>query len=220
MSDVFTPVDRASWSRRPAFWYYTEAAPTAYSVTCRLDVTNTRQALKEAGLRFFPAYVWLVTEAISHQSAFRLAERDGVLGHWSQLVPAYPRLCREDCSTALLWTAHQPSFRGFHAAYLADCARYPAQGDLLTRKGPPPENSYVISCIPWFTFDSFALQTQRPKGYFFPSFEAGAFQEQDSRIWMPLSITAHHAAADGWHLKGFLEELTAAFAAPEAWINT
>ena len=161
-----------------------------------------------------------MTEAISHQSAFRLAERDGVLGHWSQLVPAYPRLCREDGSTALLWTAHQPSFRGFHAAYLADCARYPAQGDLLTRKGPPPENSYVISCIPWFTFDSFALQTQRPKGYFFPSFEAGAFQEQDSRIWMPLSITAHHAAADGWHLKGFLEELTAAFAAPEAWINT
>ena len=176
MSAVFTPVDRASWSRRQAFWYYTEAAPTAYSVTCRLDVTNTRQALKEAGLRFFPAYVWLVTEAISHQSAFRLAERDGVLGHWSQLVPAYPRLCREDGSTALLWTAHQPSFRGFHAAYLADCARYPAQGDLLTRKGPPPENSYVISCIPWFTFDSFALQTQRPKGYFFPSFEAGAFQ--------------------------------------------
>ena len=92
MSAVFTPVDRASWSRRHASWYYTEAALTAYSVTCRLDVTNTRQALKEAGLRFFPAYVWLVTEAISHQSAFRLAERDGVLGHWSQLVPAYPRL--------------------------------------------------------------------------------------------------------------------------------
>ena len=99
MSAVFTPVDRASWSRRQAFWYYTEAAPTAYSVTCRLDVTNTRQALKEAGLRFFPAYVWLVTEAISHQSAFRLAERDGVLGHWSQLVPAYPRLCRGYCFT-------------------------------------------------------------------------------------------------------------------------
>lgn len=148
MSAVFTPVDRASWSRRQAFWYYTEAAPTAYSVTCRLDVTNTRQALKGATLRFFPAYVWLVTEAISYQSAFRLAERDGVLGHWSELVPTYPRLCREDGSTALLWTAHQPSFRDFHGAYLADCAQYPAQGDLLTKKGPPPENSYVISCIP------------------------------------------------------------------------
>ncbi len=37
---------------------------------------------------------------------------------------------------------------------------------------------------------------------------------------MPLSITAHHAAADGWHLNGFLSELTAAFAAPEAWMST
>ena len=77
MSAVFTPVDRASWPRRQTFWYYTEAAPTAYSLTCRLEVTRTRQALKDAGLRFFPAYLWLVTEAISHQSALRLAERDG-----------------------------------------------------------------------------------------------------------------------------------------------
>ena len=52
MSAVFTPVDRASWPRRQAFWYYTEAAPTAYSLTCQVEVTNARRALKDAGLRF------------------------------------------------------------------------------------------------------------------------------------------------------------------------
>ena len=218
MSAVFTPVDRASWSRNQAFWYYTEAAPTAYSVTVTLDVTKARHALKQAGQKFFPAYVWLVTRAIGHQPALRTAERDGVPGYWDSLVPAYPRLCPKDGSAALLWTEHAPSFRQFAQAYLADTARYPAEGGLLTAKGAPPENSYVISCIPWFSFSSFSLWTQRPKGYFFPSFEAGAFQEDGGRIRMPLSITAHHAAPDGQHLNSFLKELSHAFAHPEEWM--
>ena len=31
------------------------------------------------------------------------------------------------------------------------------------------------------------------------------FEERDGRLMMPLSITCHHAAADGWHVQGFLE---------------
>nr|WP_325196628.1 CatA-like O-acetyltransferase [uncultured Oscillibacter sp.] len=220
MSGVFTPVGRASWPRGQIFWYYTEAAPTAYSMTVSLDVTKTRLALRAAGRKFFPAYLWLVTRAIGHQPALRTAEREGAVGYWDTLVPAYPRLCQADGTTALLWTEYHASFRDFYQAYLADTAQYPAGGGLLTAKGPPPENSYVISCIPWFSFDSFSLRTQSPRGYFFPSFEAGAFREEAGRIWMPLSITAHHAATDGWHLKCFLEELSLAFENPDTWMET
>ena len=31
------------------------------------------------------------------------------------------------------------------------------------------------------------------------------FEERDGRLMMPLSITCHHAAADGWHVQRFLE---------------
>lgn len=82
MSGVFTPVGRASWPRGQIFWYYTEAAPTAYSMTVSLDVTKTRLALRAAGRKFFPAYLWLVTRAIGHQPALRTAEREGAVGYW------------------------------------------------------------------------------------------------------------------------------------------
>ena len=166
---MFTPVDRASWPRRQAFWYYTEAAPTAYSITCRVEVTNARRALKDAGLRFFPAYLWLVTEAISHQSALRLAERDGVPGHWNQLVPAYPRLCREDGSTALLWTEHRDSFRAFHEAYLGDCARYPARGDLLTEKGRRRKTATSSPAFPGSPLTASLFKPSGPRGTFSPA---------------------------------------------------
>ena len=43
--------------------------------------------------------------------------------------------------------------------------------------------------------------------YYFPSLEAGRFVEEDGRILMPLSLTCHHAATDGWHITRFLEDL-------------
>lgn len=37
------------------------------------------------------------------------------------------------------------------------------------------------------------------------SVEAGKFHERNGRLYMPLSITCHHAASDGWHVSLFLD---------------
>ena len=74
-----------------------------------------------------------------------------------------------------------------------------AQADRL-----PPENAYTVSCVPWISFRHFAVHTDMSKPYYFPSVEAGRFEEREGRLMMPLSITCHHAAADGWHVQQFL----------------
>ena len=68
-----------------AFCYYSQMAPTGYSVTMRLDVTRTRAALRNRGLKFFPAYVYLATRAVGARPELRVALQDGVLGRWEQL---------------------------------------------------------------------------------------------------------------------------------------
>lgn len=69
----------------------------------------------------------------------------------------------------------------------------------------PPANAYIISCIPWFTFNSFSLHNHGIKDYYVPSFEAGGFAETaGGKLNMPLSVTVHHAVTDGYHLKVFL----------------
>ena len=42
------------------------------------------------------------------------------------------------------------------------------------------------------------------KPYYFPSVETGRFEQREGRLLKPLSITCHHAAADGWHVQQFL----------------
>ena len=151
---LFQPIDTKTWPQAQEFWYYTQAAPTTYSVTVPLDVTVLRRTLKQRDVRFFPAYLWLVTRAIREVPELRVAVREGVLGHWTELTPTYPQFHPDDGSTSLLWTEFDPDFSVFYRRYLEDTARWGEDHGILTGKGAPPENSYVISCIPWFSFDT------------------------------------------------------------------
>ncbi len=94
----------------------------------RLDVTRTRAALRNRGLKFFPAYVYLATRAVGTRPELRVALQDGVLGRWEQLTPAYPCLHRENGTTSLLWSAYHPDFATFYRGMEADRAQYGADG--------------------------------------------------------------------------------------------
>lgn len=201
-----------------AFYYYTQMAPTSYTVNVDIDVTILRKKLKELGIKFFPAYLYLATRAIAKQPELRAAVKQGVLGHWDYLTPCYPQFHEHDKTTSLLWTPYSPDFSEFYNSYLTDTARHGDSHGILSSKGLPPANSYIISCIPWFTFSSFSLHNHGIKDYYVPSLESGGFSEQGDKIIMPLSVTVHHATTDGYHLKLFFEELQNTMNNPDTWL--
>ena len=214
----FHAIDTNTWPMAQSFYYYTQMAPTTYTVTVMMDITRLRIALKEKGYKFFPAYLYLVTKAIEQQQELRMAVRDGVLGYWESLTPAYPQFHEDDKTTSLLWTEYDDCFLSFYEAYMQDTQAHGGDHGILTTKGVPLPNAYIISCIPWFTFQSFSLHNHGMKDYFVPSFEAGGFLEKDSKLWMPLSVTVHHATTDGYHLKVFFDELQRTMDNSDGWL--
>lgn len=216
---TFTKQSMEDWPRAEAFYYYSQMAPTSYSVTVKLRVTRLRQRTKQKQIKFFPAYLYAVSRTVSQLSELRIAVKDGTLGIWDYLNPVYPQFHSEDQTVSLLWTEYTADFAEFYQRYLADCQTFGGDRGMLTKKGPPPENAYVISCIPWFSFDSFSLQHHQLKDYYFPSFEAGKFVQQEDEWYMPLAINVHHAAADGYHLQLFLEQLQDLMDQCEEWLE-
>lgn len=207
---TFTPVDLRQWERGEVFYYFSEMAPTGYSLTVDLDVTKLYNTVKAAGKKFFPAYLWLVTKLLNEQKEFKLARQEGQLGYYNVLTPLCATFHEEDKTFSLLWTEFDDCFSDFHAAYLADKEAYGRNGGILAKKDSlPPPNAYTVSCVPWIPFRHFAVHTYENKPYYFPSVEAGKFYEQEGRLLMPLSITCHHAATGGWHVSRFLEDLQA-----------
>lgn len=204
----FTPIDLQTWPRGQMFYYFSQMAPTGYSLTVPVDVTDLRNTLKQAGVKFFPAYLWLVTKNLNRQAEFKIAVKDGVLGCYDTLTPLYASFHEDDHTFSLMWTACTEDFGQFYQAYLENQAAFgPVHGVLSQPQTPPPENAYTVSCVPWVGFSHFAVHSYGNKPYYFPSVEAGKFFEQDGRTRMPLSLTCHHAATDGYHVKCFLDAL-------------
>ena len=205
---VFTPVDMEKWERREIFRYFSQMAPTGYSVTVELDITRLRQRLRERGLRFFPAYLWLVTRALNEQPEFRTAVQGEAVGWYNTLTPLYAVFHPQSKTFSLMWTEYDDDFDAFYRDFLRDEAAYGENKGLLAKPEPPPPNAYTVSCVPWVAFRHFAVHSYgAAKPYYFPSVEAGKYYEREERLLLPLSLTCHHAAADGWHVSRFLRRL-------------
>lgn len=204
----FTPIELQAWKRGQTFYYFSQMAPTGYSMTVELDVTRMRAALKAAGLKFFPAYLWLVTKTLNEQQEFKIAERDGQIGYYDTLTPLYATFHEDDKTFSLMWTEYEEDFKTFYHNYLQNQEQYGENHGILAQVGQlPPPNAYTVSCVPWISFEHFAVHSYDNKPYYFPSVEAGKYYEKDGRIVMPLSITCHHATTDGYHVNLFLEKL-------------
>lgn len=204
----FTPIELQTWPRGQMFYYFSKMAPTGYSMTVNVDVTELRKTLKEAGLKFFPAYLWLVTKNLSRQTEFKVAEKDGVLGYYETLTPLYACFHEDDHTFSLMWTAYTEDFRQFYQAYLENQMSFGnVHGVLAQMQTPPPANAYTVSCVPRISFTHFAVHSYENTPYYFPSVEAGKYYAEGDRILMPLSITCHHATTDGYHVNSFLESL-------------
>ena len=205
----FTPIDFSCWPRREVFAYFSRMAPTGYSLTVDLDATILRRTLRRAEVKLFPTYLWLVTRNLNRQEVFRLAEQNGQLGTFDSLTPLYAAFHPDDDTFSFMWTEFDPDLRRFCQAYLEDQRQYGHVHGILAKPGQPPVNAYTVSCVPWIPFRHFAVHSYREQPYYFPSVESGKLREAEGKMWLSLSITCHHAAADGIHVARFLDDLQA-----------
>ena len=138
----FTPIDLQTWPRSQMFYYFSKMAPTGYSMTVNVDVTEMRKTLRDAGLKFFPAYLWLVTKNLNRQTEFKVAEKDGVLGYYQTLTPLYASFHEDDHTFSLMWTEYADDFQRFYQAYLKNQETFHSvHGVLAQPKTPPPANA-------------------------------------------------------------------------------
>lgn len=207
---TFTPIDPSSWPRMQTFYYFSQMDPTGYSLTVELDVTALRRTLKTRELKFYPAYLWLVTKNLNDDPAFRLEKQGEQIGTYDTLTPLYAVFHEDDKSFSMMWTEFDPDFSAFYRAFTENQIRYGANHGFLSQpETPPPANAYTVSCLPWVSFQHFAIHSYGLKDYFFPSVEVGKFVFRDGRCLLPLSLTCHHAASDGYHVAQFLKRLQA-----------
>jgi chloramphenicol O-acetyltransferase type A len=219
MADNFTPIDMKKWSRREVFYYFTKLAPARLSFTVDVDITETRCALKERNIKFFPAYLWIVTKAINADEAFRVAYLKDTLGIYETLAPLFPIFHEDDHTASLMWLPYTSAFSQFCDKYMETMELYGVNHGAMSIRGQiTPPNCFGVSSVPWLNYSHFSLTISPDIPNFFPAITSGKYVEKNERLMMPISITAHHATVDGWQISQFFEKVQYNFTYPDTWV--
>lgn len=217
MTLEFTPLDLQTWPRRDYFYYFTKMMPTGFTINMDVDITATYLAAKQHHYHFFAVYLYLITHLISEQPEFMIAQRDGQLGHYTNLTPSYSIFHEDDQTISGMWTTYDSNLSNFHENYLTDLEQYQAQHGAMI-KSDQPENAYMINMNPWLHFNSYTPLTFNGLPNYLPVIEAGKYVVQAGKRIMPLSFTIHHAVADAYHVSHFFQRLQSSLDHPEDWL--
>ena len=209
----FTPIDLAGWPRSEHYNHYMNNVPCTYSLTVQLDIT----AIRDAGLKLYPAMLYCLAREVNRRAEFRLRlDAEGRPGRFDVCHPCYTVFHRDAETFSNIWTEYSPDYAAFEAAYRADLARY---GDVRAFSAKPgePANTFPVSMIPWVEFTGFNLNLQYGFDYLAPIFTLGRYRDEAGRRLIPLAIQVHHAACDGFHASRFVNELQQLASDPAAW---
>jgi len=209
MTPHFKHIDLKYWPRTPYYKHYFEKVRCTYSVTSNIDITVLLQHIKKKKIKLYPVLIYALTKIVNRHEEFRTTlDSNNNLGVWDFLNPCYTVFHEEDETFSNIWTEWNSDFKVFIANYMKDIQEY---GKILSMEAKPdtPPNIFTVSSLPWTTFTGFNLNVFTDGSYLLPIFTWGKYYSENGKVLIPLSVQAHHAVCDGFHVSRFINELQA-----------
>jgi len=90
-----------------------------------VDITNFIHQLRDRGIPFYPAMLWVVSSAVNSREEFRMGYDDkGEAGVWDFVSPSHVHFHKEDSSFVKLVTEYSPDCAEFCRRVAGDLARH------------------------------------------------------------------------------------------------
>ena len=204
-----TIIDRAVWPREEHYRFFAAMSNPVFALTFPVDVTNLRAYVKERGLSFYTALVFLMTKSLEDVEAFRLRDRNGTIVRHDRLVPSFTDL--------------KPGSDLFHIVTLeagedlADfCRRAKAQSAAQTHLADDEkwgDELIYFTCLPWFPITGALNERDNDPCDAIPRVVWGKWEEKDGRTMLNMSLEANHRLVDGLNVGQFYAALNRRIAA-------
>ncbi|MBR4657995.1 MAG: chloramphenicol acetyltransferase [Clostridia bacterium] len=198
-------IDMDTYARRAHFDYFRSLEYPYAGVTVNVDVTEALAYCRRHGRSFFLAVLHAAALAADGVPELRQRIRGGGIVEYEECPTSHiePTESRAYCYCTL--RHHMALDEYFEQAERAriGCAKNGINEE------PEVESMYFISSLPWLHYTSI-VQPAAGGDESNPRITWGRYEQNEKgRYLMPVSITVHHALADGAHIARFYENLSA-----------
>jgi chloramphenicol O-acetyltransferase type A len=197
-------IDMQTWSRRQHFNLYNSFNHPHFNMCANVDLTQFLPYLKQNGISFNAAFVYLVSRTANEVPEFRYRIHGDVVIEHEIVHPSTTVLVSEEVFSFLSLT-HVDDFHVFVAEYSEKMAYVKTHPTL--EDASKDDDMLFMTAIPWVSFTSFMHPINMHPCDTIPRFAWGKYFMEGERVRMPLSVQGHHAVMDGLHMARFYEKI-------------
>lgn len=200
----FHKIDYEHWERREIYEAFHR---TGIYVTVQMDITGLLPALKERGLRLYPALIYCVCRVVNSDRQYRYGYDENYdIGFWDLLHPFYTLPRRDNGELfSMKYTEYTPDFMEFYRRFLRDSEQGETCGRLLCDE-VLPKNIVGITTMPGTRFSAFQFFGGQ-KEDLCPFVVFGQFYREGEKTLIPVSGEFSHGVSDGVQISRFFERL-------------
>ncbi len=197
-------IDMQTWSRREHFKVFSTLDYPHFGMCANVDLTTFHPYVKQRGLSFTVATVYVIARAANAIPEFRYRIRPGEVVEHEIVHPSGTILVDEDLFTFCTFD-YVEDFSEF-APRAAERIAY-VREHLSLEDEPGRDDWLFMTSIPWVSFTSFMHPLHLHPADSVPRFAWGKFFEDGEFLKMPLGAQGHHALMDGLHMGRFYAEV-------------
>jgi len=188
-----------------------------FNLCANVDLTQFYSYIKEHGISFNIATVYIITKAANAIPEFRYRIQAGELIEYDVVHPSSTILGKDDV------------FSFCTMNYIEDFSKFVERAaEKITRVKKRPrlfeenqerDDLLYLTAIPWISFTSFVHPLHWHPVDSVPRFAWGKLFDEGDCLKMPLSVQGHHAIMDGLHVGRFFEEVQGYFQQPDVLLG-
>ena len=205
-------IDMKTWPRRNHFRVFSALDYPHFNMCANVDLTAFYPVVKERGISFSTAIVYVLARAANAIPEFRQRIRAGEVVEHEVVHPSTTILINEDLFS-FCPINYVEDFSLF-ATKAAERMAYVKEHPILEDE-PDQDDLLFLSAIPWVSFTGFVHPLHLNPTDSVPRFVWGKFFKEGKLLKMPLSVQGHHALMDGIHMGRFYEKVQEYLSQPE-----
>ena len=193
-----------TWERKEHFKLFKNFKDPFFNVCANVDITNLKLEATKMDTSFFSAMYYALLKTVNNIESFKMRISDEqVIIH--DEIGASCTILREDKTFGIGYLEYIQNFVKFKM-HVTEIIEEVKNNRLLDLRGSKNDLLHT-TMIPWISFSSFEHAKMLKQGDSIPKIAMGKIYKVDKKSLMPLSVSAHHAMMDGYHVGLFFEEL-------------
>lgn len=201
----FRKIDLATWPKANMFRFFTTMEQCVISLTCDVDVTGFVKLCREHHLKFYTAFICLLSKVVNNEECFRLGrDEDGNLIVFDSVNPFFTDSVPETNGFSSLKTDYSSDMKELYRRITEVREKY--KGKEILMPDNMDENKFNITCVPWIHYKHLDLDARSRQDVLYPYISFGKYENVNGRLLLPLTLRINHAVCDGYLASAFYSE--------------